>query len=332
MRMTPAATLSLVMASVTIAVAVPARAHISLDAPKARYWQTSTMQGDQNKLKVSPCGPSGTDTRTKDASLITTYRPGEKVMVRFRETIQHPGHFEISFDSDGQDFPFPGEAPAANSGVTVLAPNIPDKSSNDYSYEVTLPDMECEKCTLQLVQVMTSKAPPYSKMGDLYFQCADLILKAGGGGGAGGQGSGAGGATSAGMAGASSVSGGSTMSGTATGGTSTGGMATGGTLGGGAASGGASSSTGGAASGGAQTGGSSSSTGGTPISATTGGSSSPMGGASGTTSPPAAGMTSTPLGAEPEASCTLSRSPRSGAMLSLFALAGLLGWRRRARP
>ena len=46
----------------------------------------------------------------------------------------------------------------------------------DYE-QVTLPDVECERCTLQLIQVMTDKAP-YGDGNDLYYQCADLALRA----------------------------------------------------------------------------------------------------------------------------------------------------------
>ncbi|HWA73430.1 MAG TPA: SCE4755 family polysaccharide monooxygenase-like protein [Polyangiaceae bacterium] len=351
MRTTSAAALSLVVVAATVAVTLPARAHISLNFPKGRYFQTTGMQTDQNKQKNGPCGVTG-DSRTKDASLITTFKPGEKVMVKFQETIQHPGHFEISFDSDGQDFPFPGEAPSATSGVTVLANNIADKTTNDYTYEVTLPNMECEKCTLQLVQVMTTKSPPYAKTGDLYFQCADIAIKAGGGG-AGGASSGGAAGTTGGMAGNSSGTGGSNNGGTQAGGAS-GGLSSGGASGsgssgspnGGAANGSGGTtgvgtggsngvstggSTGGFATGGltATTGGVSTATGGAPVAGTGGIVSVPTtGGAAATTG----GVTGSPPGsAEEEPGCSVSHAPRSSAPVSLLALAGLFAWQRRRR-
>jgi MYXO-CTERM domain-containing protein len=349
MRTNSAAALSLVVAA-TAFVALPARAHISLNFPKGRYWQTTGMQTDQNKQKTGPCGVAN-DARTKDASLVTTFKPGEKVMVKFQETIQHPGHFEISFDSDGQDFPFPGEAPSATSGVTVLANKIADKTTNDYTYEVTLPNMECEKCTLQLVQVMTTDAPPYAKSGDLYFQCADIAIKAGDGGTGGAAG------TSGGMAGNSGSSGGSSNGGTANGGASGGSNAggssgsgasgssnggsangTGGTMGSGTGgtmgmSTGGTSSAGGVSTGGSTTGG---------VTATTGGVLTATGGAAtgGITSGPTTGgiasatggVTGSPPGTpEEEPGCSVSHAPRSSAPFSLLALAGLFAWQRRRR-
>ncbi len=46
-----------------------------------------------------------------------------------------------------------------------------------YSMQVTLPDVECDNCTLQLIQVMSDK-PPWGPGGgnDIYYQCADLVL------------------------------------------------------------------------------------------------------------------------------------------------------------
>jgi hypothetical protein len=45
---------------------------------------------------------------------------------------------------------------------------------------VTLPDLVCDNCTLQVIQVMYDK-PPYTTPGnDIYYQCADLVLRVGG--------------------------------------------------------------------------------------------------------------------------------------------------------
>ena len=42
-------------------------------------------------------------------------------------------------------------------------------------YLLTLPDIECSNCTLQVIQFMyDDPAAPY------YFQCADLVIAAGG--------------------------------------------------------------------------------------------------------------------------------------------------------
>lgn len=47
--------------------------------------------------------------------------------------------------------------------------------------QITLPNIECDKCTLQVTQLMTDKLPytndPASD--DIYYQCADITLRAG---------------------------------------------------------------------------------------------------------------------------------------------------------
>ena len=163
-------------------VSLTAAAHISLDAPVSRYYLAASSEADQSKLKSGPCGVTG-DKRTSSLSLITTFKPGETITVSWRETVQHPGHYRIAFDSDGQDFPMPGAA--VPSGVTLLVDNIPDKTGSNglaYSQQVTLPNVECSNCTLQLIEVMTTAAPPYAAS-DLYYNCADLVLKAASGAG-----------------------------------------------------------------------------------------------------------------------------------------------------
>jgi len=150
---------------------------------------------------------------------MTMLTSGQKITLSWDETIQHPGHYRIAFDDDGNDFPDPTsftDIAAANkdlgNGVIVLLDGIMDKTSKAYTAEVTLPDIECNNCTLQLIQVMTDKAP-YGNGDDIYHECANLVLKKAGGAaagsGAGGAAAGAGGAA-AGAGGAAAGAGGVT--------------------------------------------------------------------------------------------------------------------------
>ena len=146
------------------AVASPAAAHIQLDEPTARH----TAQ------KRGPCGLARDPGR---GDQITVYEPGQTITVRWRETINHPSHYRISFDEDGHDdFVEPAGFDDLYSGPSVLLDDISDQRGGQYSAQVTLPDLECERCTLQLVQVMYDK-PPYGDGNDLYYQCADLALR-----------------------------------------------------------------------------------------------------------------------------------------------------------
>jgi len=143
-----------------------ARAHTSLTYPPPRT--------DANK--IGPCGADGS-TRT---TTVTEFRPGETITVTWDEYIDHPGHFRIAFDSDGDDdFPLPNNPD--DDFPSVLVDQIPDRQGGGlYEQQVTLPNIACDNCTLQLIQIMTTQVPYDS----FYFQCADITLSADAPGGA----------------------------------------------------------------------------------------------------------------------------------------------------
>lgn len=145
-------------------LAVPAHAHINLLSPTPR----TEMQ------KQGPCGAGPDDPR---GPTVATFKPGEKIMVSFDEFVNHPGHFRIAFDDDGQDiFVDPKGFDDVGGGPGVLIDGIPDTKAGGVSMvEVTLPDIECDNCVLQVIQVMTDK-PPYGDGNDMYYQCADIAL------------------------------------------------------------------------------------------------------------------------------------------------------------
>jgi hypothetical protein len=148
---------------VILAGARPALAHIQLDDPPAR----TTQQKD------GPCGAADSPR----GETATVFAPGETITVRWRETINHPSHYRIAFDADGDDdFADPADFMDFSGNPTVLLDAIEDRAGGEYSASVTLPDVVCETCTLQLVQVMYDK-PPYGDGNDLYYQCADLALR-----------------------------------------------------------------------------------------------------------------------------------------------------------
>lgn len=151
------------------------------------------------EIKVGPCGRED-GTR---GSNIYTYKPGETITLAWVEYVGHPGYYRIAFDDDGDDdFKDPvsiipagrscneGEAHCGTNdfynNATVLIDDFArhDDSPHNkrYSLDVTLPDKECDNCTLQIIQVMSeaSKAPydpSATNADDLYYQCVDLVLK-----------------------------------------------------------------------------------------------------------------------------------------------------------
>jgi len=160
----------------TFVAVSPAAAHLALRYPPSRY-------GD-NVLKTAPCGVVG----GLRSIHVTTLEPGATIEVVWDEYVDHPGHFRISFDAAGDgDFMDPpclsgcnSRTPeiASYSNETVLLDHIADTPfGGEGRAKVTLPDIECDNCTLQAIQVMYDK-PPYTLPGDdIYYQCADLVLR-----------------------------------------------------------------------------------------------------------------------------------------------------------
>jgi len=148
---------------VSLAVPVTASAHIKVVEPQARHEQQ----------KTGPCGKAD-DMR---GDLIHTFAPGQTITIVWDEFVPHPGHYRISFDDDGQDdFVDPADYDDFYTNDTVLLDNIPDnEGTGTYMQEVTLPDIPCVNCTIQVVQMMTDK-PPYGDGNDLYYQCIDIVL------------------------------------------------------------------------------------------------------------------------------------------------------------
>ncbi|MGB3052456.1 MAG: SCE4755 family polysaccharide monooxygenase-like protein [Polyangiales bacterium] len=159
--------LALFVAFVAICPA-EARAHLGLDVPASRY--------GPDTLKTGPCGVAGGERTTN----VTYYEPGETIEVRWNEYVDHRGHYRIAFDDDGDDdFVDPATMMELYSNDTVLLDEITDngQGERDYVATVTLPELSCDNCTLQVIQVMYDK-PPYTTPGnDIYYQCADLVLR-----------------------------------------------------------------------------------------------------------------------------------------------------------
>lgn len=153
-----------------------ASAHLDLLEPPARY--------DRRELKDGPCGIMG----GARGETVAVYEPGETIAITIEEYIDHPSHYRVAFDADGDDdFQDPvciencesgGATPvfAPSEGGTILADHVADDPAITQTFEVTLPDVECERCTLQVIQVMYDKKPITVGGNDIYYHCADIAL------------------------------------------------------------------------------------------------------------------------------------------------------------
>jgi MYXO-CTERM domain-containing protein len=230
----------------SLVVASPALAHVDLVSPPPRL--TGSIGGDE--LKTKPCGQN----QNKRTDKVTTYAPGQKVDIKMKEYVDHTGYFAVAFDPDGDDsfiFPRPNMDKVNKDtddpkmlfpvdGTKVLGYWI-DKEKNCASQpdktctiSITIPNVNCQTCTLQVTQFMTDKLNDGAD-NEYYYQCADIKIEGAlmpgggaGGGGAGGMAGASGNAGSGGTAaGAGGTSGGAAGTSTVVGGTGAGGTAPG---------------------------------------------------------------------------------------------------------
>ena len=190
-----------------------ASAHIDLQ-PAGTHIAKYDQGAVGTDTKIGSCGnPDGVPTGAE-----YTYKPGETITVSMVEYIRHPGYFRIAFDDDGDDDFVdprwivaldpdnrPGGCPIDSSdhcrrgdqategdffnNSTVLMDNLNphgrETAQPSYTWEVTLPDIECDNCTLQLIQVMEDPAGTFhgvyntttqNDQNDVYHQCIAIVL------------------------------------------------------------------------------------------------------------------------------------------------------------
>ncbi len=113
-------------------------------------------------IKTGPCGGLAR------SAVPAVLAPGSTITLNWEETIDHPGRFEIYFSQAGDTGFQLLKTVQDNQGAGVPTPH-------QFSTTVTLPNVTCTDCTLQLIQVMTENPANPS----LYFSCADIRLQSG---------------------------------------------------------------------------------------------------------------------------------------------------------
>jgi hypothetical protein len=146
-----------------------AEAHITMTFPNP-----STAGGNGQK-GPPPCGT------TSPNGPVNKFKPGEKITVSWKETVDHDGRFRIAFAFEGEQIPDP-KTLKDTAPLSVFIDPIADQpdgnGGRDYTQEVTLPNRPCTKCTLQLIQIMKVQ-PPYRVAADqdVYYTCATIALE-----------------------------------------------------------------------------------------------------------------------------------------------------------
>jgi hypothetical protein len=170
-------------------------AHIRLIEPAS--WIVEDMRGDPQKL--GPCGGTLADPG-KVTGAITKVQGGTKLHVKVEETIFHAGHFRIALATNRAALP-PAppytltqteKGPRSASALIQTSPAPPvlvdglwphterpaeGSPAKVWETDVELPNITCERCTLQIIQVMLNH-PGVREGGFTYHHCADLAITA----------------------------------------------------------------------------------------------------------------------------------------------------------
>jgi hypothetical protein len=185
-----------------LAVSVPASAHIKM------VGDVQARSNDDSDQKVKPC-----QGLKRGAGEVYTFEPGATIKLGVEETIGHDGYFRVAFDNDGEDgFKDPKSIKPINPMRQNQGPTDQDKASDfcnvvsndggptvlfdrltphvagflegkEWSWNIKLPNVECDNCTLQVMQVMEDPPGhgPFDGKNDLYYRCIDIVLKKGAG-------------------------------------------------------------------------------------------------------------------------------------------------------
>jgi hypothetical protein len=174
--------------------AVPAVTHAHFRLLEPASWIVEDERGDPQK--GFPCGGSNTDYG-KPSYAVTQAIGGSTLHLKVQETIYHPGHYRVALavnspaelpvdpkaatetGANGQPRSLSGEimSPVA---MPVLADGLfPHQAKADAAFEtdVTLPNISCRRCTLQVIQFMEQHGPNNPGM-FTYHHCATIQITA----------------------------------------------------------------------------------------------------------------------------------------------------------
>ncbi len=184
----------ILVVSVSVIVAQSASAHFKLLEPAS--WLIENDRGDPQK--AGPCGGSNTDWG-KPSYIVSKAAGGEKLHIKVQETIYHPGHFRVALavnsptelppdpqvtTKDTERGPQSVSALIQNPpAIPVLADGLfvhstrPTGTTPPFETDVQLPNIDCKKCTLQVVQFMAEHG--FNNPGGYtYHHCANIQITA----------------------------------------------------------------------------------------------------------------------------------------------------------
>jgi len=175
-----------------LAVALPTalQAHFRLLEPAS--WLIEGDLGDPQK--AGPCGGTNTDWG-KPSNIITKVTGGHKLHIKVLEMVFHPGHYRLALAVNSRsELPLDPEVvtkdtdrgPWSVSAEIQNPPQIPVLADGLWPHtakvdtletDVQLPNINCKRCTLQVVQFMAEHRA--NNPGNFtYHHCADLEITA----------------------------------------------------------------------------------------------------------------------------------------------------------
>ena len=177
--------------AVVAMVAPFASAHFHLLEPQS--WLVEATNGDPQKL--GPCGGT-TANAGMPSGIVNQVRGGQKLHIKLQETVFHPGHYRVALavnsrdelpadpqavTRDGDKGPQSVSAPIQNPPkIPVLADGLfvhTTRSADPFETDVQIPNINCPKCTLQIVEFMAEHG--YNNPGGyIYHHCAEFQITA----------------------------------------------------------------------------------------------------------------------------------------------------------
>jgi hypothetical protein len=170
--------------------------HFKLLEPSSRL--VEDQRGDPQKL--GPCGGTSANAGTP-TGIVNSAVGGSKLHIKVQETIYHPGFYRVALAVKSLDELPPDpvavtreteKGPWSISGAMQSNPQMPVLADGLFVHhtrpaagtqlppnetDVQLPNINCEKCTLQIVQFMEDHG--YNKDGGYtYHHCADIKITA----------------------------------------------------------------------------------------------------------------------------------------------------------
>jgi hypothetical protein len=181
----------LLAAAATVAATPFAWAHFQLLEPQS--WLVENNLGDPQKM--GPCGGTSADSGTP-TNAVNKVQGGQMLHIKLQEIIFHPGHYRVALavnsrselppdpdvtTRDTDKGPWSVSSPIAGQPkIPVLADGLfvhTTRQTSPFETDVQLPNISCEKCTLQIIEFMAEHG--YNNPGGyFYHHCAVLQITA----------------------------------------------------------------------------------------------------------------------------------------------------------